>query len=195
MDAEEWRPIPGYEHRYEASDHGNVRSVGKSGRVLRPGPHRQGYRMATLYDGLGGRRTIKMARLVLLAFVGPPPPGKPDALHWDDDPKNDHIRNLRWGSKSENQRDLIRNGNHSSARKQRDALGHLLVEPNLVPSAVGRQCLACKRTLSTHRADARRQPTNVHRSADGFLRRLGESFEDEANRRYAHIMRDQDGLL
>lgn len=205
MTTEQWRPIPGYEHRYEVSDHGNVRSVGfyvnsrnggktwKPGRLLKPGPHRQGYRMATLYDGLGGRQTIKMSRLVLLAWVGPPPPGKEDALHEDDVPTHDHLSNLRWGGQSENNHDCVRNGRHSMANKQRDRLGHLLVAPNLVPSAVGRQCLACKRTLSNRSADARRQPTRFHRGADGFQRILGESFDDEANRRYLHIMRNYDG--
>jgi hypothetical protein len=204
---EEWRPIPGYEGRYEVSDHGNVRSVGfyvnsrgggrtwRPSRALKPTPHRQGYRMVTLTDGEGNRWTTKVPRLVLLAFVGPPPSGKEDALHEDDVPDHDHLGNLRWGDQSENSHDSVKNGCHPQARKRQDWLGHLLVAPNLVPSAVGRQCLACKRTLSNRRADARRQPTSFHRGADGFLRRIGESFEDEANRRYAHIMRNYEGGL
>lgn len=210
---EEWRPIPGYEGRYEASDHGNVRNTGfpvrgrwgqliaRTPQVLKPTPHRQGYRMVTLTDEHGKRRTFKVCRLVLLTFVGPPPPGKPDALHEDDVPTHDHLSNLRWGDQSENSHDAVRNGVHQMTRRQRDPLGHLLVAPNLVPSAVGRQCLACKRTNSCHRNDARDlalgRPGNrrAYRSADGFQRRLGESFEDEANRRYAHIMRNYEGAL
>lgn len=211
-ETEEWRPVPGYEGRYEASDHGNVRSVGfymrnphgtqtwKPGRTLKPTPHRQGYRMVTLIDESGKRRAIKVPRVVLLTFVGPPPLGKEDALHENDDPTNDHLGNLRWGDQSENSHDSVKNGCHPMTRKQRDRLGHLLVEPNLIPSAAGRQCLACKRTNSARRNDARhaaegRPMKRTHRSADGFQRILGESFEDEANRRYAHIMRNYAGGL
>lgn len=205
-DPEEWRPVPHYEHRYEVSDLGNVRSVGffvksrgegktwRPSRALKPTPHRQGYRIVTLTNGLGGRRSFKISRLVLLAFVGEPPPGKADALHGNDVPTNDQLSNLRWGDQSENSHDSVRNGCHPMARKQRCLLGHLLVEPNLVPSAVGRQCLACKRTDSCRRTDARRKPTRFHRGADGFQRRIGESQTDEAHRRYAHIMRNYDGL-
>jgi hypothetical protein len=205
--SEEWRPVPGYEGRYEASDHGNVRSVGfymrnphgtqtwKPGRTLKPTPHRQGYRMVTLIDESGKRRSIKVPRVVLLTFVGPPPPGKEDALHGDDDPTNDHLGNLRWGDQSENSYDSVENDCHPQSRKRRCIRGHLLVAPNLVPSAAGRQCLACKRTHSARTTDARRMPNRFHRGADGFLRRHGESFEDEAGRRYAHIMRNYEGGL
>jgi hypothetical protein len=207
---EEWRPVPGYEGRYEASDHGNVRSVGlfvnsrgngrtwRPSRMLKPTPHRQGYRMVTLTDDAGRRKTIKVCRVILLTFVGPPPLGKEDALHEDDVPTHDHLGNLRWGDQSENSHDSVRNGCHPMARKQRDRLGHLLVEPNLIPSASGRQCLACKRTNSARRNDARhaaegRPMKRTYRSADGFQRILGESFEDEAGRRYAHIMSNYAG--
>jgi hypothetical protein len=213
---EEWRPVPRYEGRYEVSDHGRVRSLDaycgnrfgtrtlRKGRMLKLGvvqPH--GYRSVQLADGRGDLTAVKVHRLVLLAFRGEPPPDKPFGLHEDDDPANNHLGNLRWGNRTENAWDSVGNGNHAQARKKRDALGHLLVAPNLVPSALasgGRGCLACKRTQSARVSDERlrqqgRERTRANRSADGFQRILGESFEDEANRRYAIIMRDQDGLL
>lgn len=207
---EQWRPVPGYEGRYEVSDHGNVRSVGfymrnpwgsktwKPGRTLKTARHRQGYRMVTLTNEQGERRTVKAPRLVLLAFVGEPPPGKEDALHEDDVPTHDYLGNLRWGDQSENSYDSVRNGCHPQARKQRDRLGHLLVAPNLTSSTVQRRCLACSLTTNNRlqdvRARARGRPrTKYHRGRDGFLRRAGETEEQEAHRRYAHIMRNYAG--
>lgn len=212
---EQWRAVPGYEGRYEVSDHGHVRSLGfyinhpRGKQVWRAGralggfaiqPH--GYRAVELSSG-SGLKTFKIHRLVLLAFVGPPPAGKKNGLHKDDDPENNHLGNLRWGSHRENTYDSIENGGHVQARKQRCPLTHLLVEPNLVPSTLaigGRGCLACKRTDSSHKNDARLalrglQRTRNNRGADGFMRRFDESFEDEANRRYVHIMRNYDGEL
>lgn len=207
---EQWKSIPGYEGRYEASDHGNVRSLGfsirnpwgtqtwKPGRTLKPTPHPQGYRMVTLTDEFGKRRTTKAPRLVLLAFVGQPPPGKSDVLHWDDDPAHDHLRNLRWGDQSENSLDSVRNGVHPMASRLQCPLDHLLVEPNLTSSTIQRRCLACSlatnNRLQDEKAKARGCPrVSYHRGRDGFLRRAGESQTEEAHRRYAHIMRDQVG--
>lgn len=206
--AEEWRPIPGYEHRYEVSDDGDVRSVGffvrsrgegktwRPSRTLKPTPHRQGYRMVTLTNEDGERQAFKVSRLVLLTFIGEPPPGKEDALHEDDIPTHDHLSNLRWGDQSENNHDCVRNGRHSMANKQRCLLGHLLVAPNLTSSTIQRRCLACSlatnNRLQDDRARASGRPRmKYHRGRDGFLRRAGETEEQEAHRRYNHIMRDQ----
>lgn len=212
MTPEEWRPIPGYEGRYEVSDHGRVRSLGfymnnargtktwKPGRVRKPGRHRQGYRMVSLFDGRGGRWTVKIPKLVLLAFVGPPPPGKADVLHEDDVPTHDHLNNLRWGDQSENSHDAIRNGVHPWVVQERCKRGHLLAEPNLIVSMKGRTCRSCNLTANNRTQDelaAARGITrrSYRRGRDGFLRRAGETFEQEADRRYAHIMRDHVGGL
>jgi hypothetical protein len=48
-------------------------------------------------------------RLVLLAFVGPPPEGT-QAMHADDNPQNNRLDNLSWGTWSENQAQRVRNG-------------------------------------------------------------------------------------
>jgi hypothetical protein len=40
--------------------------------------------------------------------VGPCPLGM-EALHWDDDINNNHLSNLRWGTRTDNMRDLSRN--------------------------------------------------------------------------------------
>lgn len=53
----------------------------------------------------------QICHLVLLAFVGPCPNGM-ECCHWDDDPSNNVLSNLRWGTKEDNARDAIRNGKH-----------------------------------------------------------------------------------
>jgi hypothetical protein len=50
----------------------------------------------------------RVHRLVLETFVGPCPDGM-EALHEDDDPTNNHISNLRWGTRQQNREDMIRN--------------------------------------------------------------------------------------
>lgn len=212
-EAEEWRPVPGYEDRYEVSSHGRVRSIGFHANnrwggqnwwpakplvnlIIKP----RGYRAVHLSNGDGTRTRHKVHRLVLRAFVGEPPPDRSDGLHADDDPANNHLDNLRWGSQSENTYDSIGNGLHFGVRKTRCPRGHRLVEPNLVRTKKVRACLACKRTRTARGEDARalaqgRPRTRAQSSADGFMRKLGESFEDEANRRYAHIMQNYPGEL
>jgi predicted XRE-type DNA-binding protein len=55
-------------------------------------------------------------RLVLEAFVGPCPAGM-EACHFPDrDPDNNHLENLRWGTKSDNAKDAMQHGTHSSLR-------------------------------------------------------------------------------
>lgn len=65
---EEWRPIPGYENRYEASNLGRIRSV----RVLRPFLAPTGYHRVSL--GMTGSRrdqkTYSVHRLVYSTFKG-----------------------------------------------------------------------------------------------------------------------------
>lgn len=121
---ETWRPVPGWVGYYEVSDQGRVRSlprvvqhpqgpirrVGKTLALVRtPG----GYLEARLNRN-GQRTTVGVHRLVLLAFVGPAPAGT-EACHYDDDPANNTLGNLRWATRSENTRDKVRNGGHPFA--------------------------------------------------------------------------------
>lgn len=217
MDQEEWLTVAGYENRYEVSSHGRVRSLGfysanrwgtrtwRAGRVLKPFlVHPHDYRAVTLTDAEGVQRTSTVHRLVLRAFAGAPPAGATNGLHADDDPANNRADNLRWGTRSQNAVDSVVNGMHVQARKDACGLGHLLVPPNLVESSLdrgGRSCLACKLSRANYISDQRlreqggRERTRYNRGRDGFMRSHGEGWGDEADRRYAHIMRDHDGLL
>lgn len=74
-----------------------------------------GYHRVPLYLN-GKSRRMQVHRLVLAAFDRPPKPGE-QACHRDDDPGNNHIANLRWGSAIDNDSDRTRHGRRNSAKK------------------------------------------------------------------------------
>ncbi len=118
-----WKPIPGFEDRYEVSNQGRVRSIdrrvrlvahGKEttrlarGRLLRPGLCRSGHLSVAL--GKGNSRLVH--QLVLEAFVGPRP-ARQEVLHLNHNPKDNQLSNLRYGTRSENIRMDYEAGNRS----------------------------------------------------------------------------------
>ena len=153
---EQWRPVVGYEGMYEVSDLGRVRSVE---RVV---PRGDGtYRIAEriLKQGVTGRNLDRLVvnlysdkpvkhyvhHLVLEAFVGPRPPGM-ESCHWDDDPSNNRLENLRWDTMSANRHDRVRNGRDHNVNKTYCSNGHefTLENTKLRPDG-GRWCRACGR--------------------------------------------------
>lgn len=158
---EQWKPIKGYEGFYEVSDHGRVRSVDRviphrrsgqlrlKGKIIVQGTD-EGRHMFARLCCEGTANQMYVHRLVLEAFVGPCPEGM-EGLHWDDDQKNNHLSNLRWGTRSDNISDMKRNGRHFQLKKTHCRRRHKLELPNLVPSVLKegrRSCLACQRTHS-----------------------------------------------
>lgn len=109
-----WLPIYGWPE-YEVSNRGDVRRAmpGKGarvGKILRPGnlpPF--GHRYVVL-SARGRQRTRLVSRLMLRAFVGPPPKGKNDAAHRDGDATNDLLSNVRWTSRAGNEGDKVLHG-------------------------------------------------------------------------------------
>jgi hypothetical protein len=63
-----------------------------------------------------------VARLMLEAFVGPPPSSKHVARHLDDDRSHNLLENLAWGTPKQNAEDASRNGRLSSQ------VGHIVTE-------------------------------------------------------------------
>lgn len=96
---------------YQVSDQGDVMS--RFGRPLKCGVRRVGRRSAPKwyrFAYIPGRGQVKVAQLVLEVFVGPKLPGQ-QIRHLDDNSLNDCLGNLAWGTRSDNMRDRVRNGN------------------------------------------------------------------------------------
>lgn len=99
-----WKPIEGFEGRYEVSDSGEVRNL-KSLRVLSPKRAGAGYLQVCL--GAGNYRYVH--RLVAQAFVANPQ-GLPQVNHLDGVKPNNTAENLAWCSASENARHAYATG-------------------------------------------------------------------------------------
>lgn len=152
---EQWRPIPGWEGCYSASDLGRIRS---EDRVLNlPSGQTRTYRGQVLSQyidpagrcmvnivrgGVGGGQRVH--RLVLEAFVGPCPEGM-EACHYDDASTNNRLSNLRWDTRGDNERDKVRNGNHRNGNKTHCPRGHEFTPENtyIRVGVQGRDCRAC----------------------------------------------------
>lgn len=167
---EQWKPVPGFESFYEVSDRGRVRSFDRyvnhwrggkrlhRGRMLRTFPgtkgRSNGYLRVALYRP-GAKRLVEVHVLVLEAFIGPRPPGLV-CCHYNGNPVDNRLENLRWDTLSANSFDDIRNGVHPAASKTHCRNGHLYSDENTRVGPAGRHCRTCERQAgrSRLRADA-----------------------------------------
>lgn len=165
-----WLPVVGYEGLYEVSSLGAVRRVDRftktgkliRGRVLKVRPLPSGRPRVNLCKE-GRIVDAYPYRLALEAFVGPCPPGM-EALHWDDDHSNNAIENLRWGTRTDNMRDMSRNGNGNAGLTECPA-GHPYDEENTYYYPTGRQhrlCRTCQRERSRRRVLAKKENNDGH---------------------------------
>jgi hypothetical protein len=123
-----WKPIPGYETHYAASNLGRIKSIQRTVKDTKDGKERSRVfkekilrfnygqkdgRPSVMLSVQGNTVRVLVARLVCLTFHGKPPEGKKLVLHYDDNNQNNVITNLRWGDYNENLDDCIRNrGSH-----------------------------------------------------------------------------------
>jgi hypothetical protein len=125
----EYRPIPGFPG-YRVGNDGSVWScrarsytpgefgtgvryvLGDQWKQMRTRPvGHYGHLSVMLYNaGHGYHRLVH--RLVLEAFVGPALPGL-EAAHNNGNPADNHLANLRWATKADNQADRVRHGTSS----------------------------------------------------------------------------------
>lgn len=150
---ETWKAIPGYEGMYEVSSIGRVRSMDRitrhhrrrRGVVLRQATTKSGYRVVCLHRD-NRRFNFRVNRLVALAFLGVPPPGKQFVLHGDDNPLNNSTDNLRWGDASDNMRDKSQHGRNPNRNKKYCSRGHEYTAENTYTRWDGcRDCRICMR--------------------------------------------------
>lgn len=108
----EWRPVPGWPD-VAVSDDGQIR--GPSGTVLKPYVSDTGHLHVLIR-----RQKLRVHHAVLLAFVGPRPEG---ALgrHKNDVPDDNRPENLLWGTRTDNARDRLQNGNYTRGEQRHNA--------------------------------------------------------------------------
>ena len=119
MSQETWKPVVGFEGRYEVSDFGRVKSLGRVetfSRVLNNGVRADVTRLKrekilALSKGSNGYVTVRLLgktftvhQLVLKAFVGPKPDGFV-TCHGDGNRLNNRLSNLRWDTYTANNRE------------------------------------------------------------------------------------------
>lgn len=120
---EQWRSVPGWEGKYEVSDHGRVRcwidSHGRQRqhpRLMTPTPHyRTGYLSIGFSKPPGIDKRYNVHVLVLRAFRGEPPP-KHQAAHLDGTRTNNVLSNLVWLTPKENSAHKKIHGTHNSGQ-------------------------------------------------------------------------------
>lgn len=123
-----WKDVPDYEGYYQVSNLGKVRSVDRvithsysgtaklKGKLLRLTLHKSGYFFCSLSKGCH-RKTGFVHQLVMSAFVGKQLDGM-DVAHNDGNSTNNHLSNLRYATRKENQADRITHGTHNRGERQ-----------------------------------------------------------------------------
>ena len=96
---EEWKDVVDYEGLYQVSNFGNVKGL-KRGSILKPVLVGAGYHSVTLCKDT--KKNVKVHRLVLQAFLKTDE--KMDVDHINHDKTDNRLENLRWVTKSQNQR-------------------------------------------------------------------------------------------
>lgn len=134
LPGEIWKPVVGYEGLYEVSNMGRVKSL--AGRSRHPNPQTLHERIIKCQTDARGRCRVCLSRkdgerpaafvhaLVLEAFVGPRPGGSV-TCHWNDNPSDNRVENLRWGTLVDNAQDAIRNGRKPNTAGDNHAMAKL----------------------------------------------------------------------
>jgi len=101
---------------YGITKEGKIWSYHKN-KWLNPSVRKDGYLTTTLYKrNKQGKKTFTLHKLVLETFIGKRPKGM-QARHLNDNKLDNRLSNLKWGTPSENHRDLIKEGKHNCITK------------------------------------------------------------------------------
>ena len=140
------RDIQGFEGRYQVTSDGRVYSLISR----RPGPislttDNWGYKTCKLHAADGTVKKCLVHRLVALAFLGAPPPGKTEVNHLNEDTTDNRIENLEWTDHRANIRYGTGNERRSSATKNKP-------KPRRVVLIIDPTTQAVRRVKSIHEA-------------------------------------------
>jgi hypothetical protein len=112
-----WKPIPGFEGRYEVSNIGRVRSLvanhngrccTKKEKILKQATNRLGYSVVRLTDDNKSLHTFTVHRLVMIAFIGLVK-GK-EVNHINGIKSDNRVENLEYLTHLENMQHAIKTG-------------------------------------------------------------------------------------
>lgn len=107
---EQWRPVVGCD-KYQVSNLGRIRNL--SGKIMKTVTNNCGYQQLFLRVETNKRRAFCVHKLVMTAFVGPPP----DAMqidHVNGEKSDNRLSNLEYVTAAENIRRAIKLGLHNS---------------------------------------------------------------------------------
>ena len=103
-----WKDVSGYEEIYRVSNLGRAKSFhydARNGQVLKT--QNGTYPQVTLCRG-GNREQVNMHCLVSRAFLGPAPSPDHEINHKNGNKYDNHIENLEWVTRSENEKHAYR---------------------------------------------------------------------------------------
>lgn len=150
-------PIPGYEGHYRVCPCGLVLTLKRDpARPLVSFPRDAGGHHGVNLCLNGRMVTANLSGLVARAFLPPPAPERACVLHGDDNPANNAVDNLRWGTNAENSADMVRR--NRQARGERNANARLtatqVAEIRRLAGAVPQNELARTYRISTSSLNA-----------------------------------------
>jgi DNA-directed RNA polymerase specialized sigma24 family protein len=124
VDSIRFAEVPGFP-RYRVSEFGVVQwASGDGWRPMSPSlDSRTGYYGVSL-SGRGRRKHFRVHDIVLLAFIGPRPPGM-QCRHLNGQKADNRLSNLAWGTPKENAADRTRHGNMVVRRGEQSAMSRL----------------------------------------------------------------------
>ena len=153
VDVEEWRSVLDYEGLYEICSDGRVRNA-RNYHVLSESVDDNGYPKVFLSKpGQKWAKGHRVHRILARVFIPGEAPGL-EVRHLNDVKTDYRLENLKWGTRSENIQDQVRNGLHNMASRTRCPKGHRLSGDNLGWNDGRRTCRTCMR--AARNADRRR---------------------------------------
>ena len=119
VQSDRWKMIPSWPG-YQASTSGQIRSR-RTDKVLSTATKKGKHPYQRVHLSSNGKaKYVLVHRLILETFIGPCPDGL-QALHLDDNPRNNQIENLKWGTAKENHSSINRKGSSNGRSKLTEA--------------------------------------------------------------------------
>lgn len=174
---EEWRPVVGYETRYEVSDLGRVRSLaGRHGPYAAPWVLRPGLMNGYPYVNLrlnGIQKTYCVHRLVARAFCSGFLPGL-HVNHKNGVRHDNRVDNLEWVTPAENQRHSWRELGRKGSATGKTGANHNRSHPVVVVTPDGSELTfesqdEASRSLGVHRASISACITGRRKQVRGYF--------------------------